>query len=391
VSTTSSHGRHGRIGVPTTLLRPTATGCWLLFLIISAALQPAWGWRGAVRFVLTVCCAVAFALFVHMLGHLLVGLAFGGRVSPPLPAAGGIVWSRPPRRGGAVLTVASGPAANILVAVALPALPGPLQFTAVLAGGCAVIGLIELVPFEHPLSGRLSDGAKIFLPGVRRTGALSLRHFGQRLDQGDPRITDDLLALYRLGAMDARRNFHVLAHLLRRAGRIEELLALHEDEPAIGRPPSEEELRAVHCLSWTVLTVPRLPPAAARTAGRRLERVLALGGPEHGLTHTLALARLRSERPAEVGPLCEAVLAGELTPSERATVLATVALAEDALGRDGRPALRTALTLDPAADLVGEARAKILGDRTRPGRGPVRRTVPRETGAHYDRFCVDSE
>jgi hypothetical protein len=71
--------------------------------------------------------------------------------------------------------------------------------------------------------------------------------------------------------------------------------------------------------------------------------------------HSLAVARLRQGRAAEVEPLCAGILGEELKPDDRATVLATVAMARRALGQPGRAELDEALSLDPEADLVGEA------------------------------------
>lgn len=54
-----------------------------------------------------------------------------------------------------------------------------------------------------------------------------------------------------------------------------------------------------------------------------------------------------------------------LTASERATVLATVAMARHALGQDFRTPLDQALALDPDADLVGEVHG-LVQDSVRP-------------------------
>lgn len=82
--------------------------------------------------------------------------------------------------------------------------------------------------------------------------------------------------------------------------------------------------------------------------------------PVHQARHTLAVARLRQGRPDEVRSLCAGALAAELAPAERATVLATVAMARHALLLSGQPQLDEALALDPGAALVSEA-ARVLG------------------------------
>jgi hypothetical protein len=69
----------------------------------------------------------------------------------------------------------------------------------------------------------------------------------------------------------------------------------------------------------------------------------------------LALARLRQRRFAEVEPLCKPGLAGNPGPGERATVLATIALARRALGQPYAELVAQAVALSPDADLVAEA------------------------------------
>jgi len=77
--------------------------------------------------------------------------------------------------------------------------------------------------------------------------------------------------------------------------------------------------------------------------------------PLHKARRTLALARLRQRRPEEVQRLCSDALAAKLDADDRATVLATVAMARHALLLSGREQLDEALALDPNATLVGEA------------------------------------
>jgi hypothetical protein len=57
--------------------------------------------------------------------------------------------------------------------------------------------------------------------------------------------------------------------------------------------------------------------------------------------------------------LCADALAADVDPEERATVLALVAMARDALLLSGQPQLDEALALDPDAELVIET-ARVL-------------------------------
>ena len=70
--------------------------------------------------------------------------------------------------------------------------------------------------------------------------------------------------------------------------------------------------------------------AEADRAAVRLERLPKFSRPDRqtSLATTLALARPRQGRFAEVEPLCADVLADELEPDKRARVLATVVLAD---------------------------------------------------------------
>jgi hypothetical protein len=77
--------------------------------------------------------------------------------------------------------------------------------------------------------------------------------------------------------------------------------------------------------------------------------------PRPAVEHSLALARLRQRRFAEVERLCAAGLAGDYGPDARATMLATVALARRALGQPHADLVAAAVSLSAHADLVAEA------------------------------------
>ncbi len=76
----------------------------------------------------------------------------------------------------------------------------------------------------------------------------------------------------------------------------------------------------------------------------------------------LAVARLRQGQPEEAERLCAKALKAELDPDDRATVLATVAMARHAQHLPGREQLEEALRLDPDAPMVSEA-ARFLDDQ----------------------------
>ena len=63
----------------------------------------------------------------------------------------------------------------------------------------------------------------------------------------------------------------------------------------------------------------------------------------------MALARLRQGRFAEVEPWCASSLASDLRPDDRATVLATIAMARRALGQPYEEPLAEAVALSPHA------------------------------------------
>ncbi len=124
---------------------------------------------------------------------------------------------------------------------------------------------------------------------------------------------------------------------------------------------------ATHQLSWEVLLVPGLPPDAAACAADRVNWVLETaefkpGNPawwyREAVLHTLALAKLRLGVFTEVEDLCQPILKLPGLPTEnRATVLATIALARRALGQPCGQLLAEAVALAPTADLVPEATA----------------------------------
>jgi hypothetical protein len=174
---------------------------------------------------------------------------------------------------------------------------------------------------------------------------------------------EGFLSAFRAGALDTRLGAGSLAPMLRRQGRVGELLELHNGyEVPAGRLASAQA-RSLHEVEYNLLLLPGLPLAVTDEAASRVEWILGhypFAGegpsmPRPAVEHTLALARLRQERFAEVARLCAAGLAGDYGPDARATMLATVALARRALGQPHADLVAEAVALSANADLVAEA------------------------------------
>jgi hypothetical protein len=176
---------------------------------------------------------------------------------------------------------------------------------------------------------------------------------------------DTALRAFRHGDPGARLGAGSIAVLLRRQGRTGELLELHA---GFGRPAGPHELeqaRSLQDVEYNVLLVPDLPRQVLDEAASRVEWVAAnhphgqQEDPVHhaALAHTLAVARLRQGRFAEVEPLCAPSLAADVGPDNRATVLATIVLAGRALGQPAVPGESAATVRDdlrrlPAAQIA---------------------------------------
>lgn len=178
------------------------------------------------------------------------------------------------------------------------------------------------------------------------------------------------LRAFRRGDLGARLGAGSIATLLRRQGRAGELLELHA---GFARPAGRyalEQARSLLNVEYNVLLVPDLPPGVLDEAAGRVQWIAASypydkrKEPVHhaAVEHTLAVARLQQGRFADVEPLCAPALAADVGPDNRATVLATIALARRALGHPYAGLLAEAIALSPDADLVAEVQ------RTQPGR-----------------------
>jgi hypothetical protein len=174
------------------------------------------------------------------------------------------------------------------------------------------------------------------------------------------------LRAFRRGDPGARLGAGSIAGLLRRQGRTGELLELHAGFGRPAGPHASEQARSLECVEYNVLLEPGLPPEVLDEAASRVQWIAANYPHEQqenpklhaALEHTLAMARLRQGRFGEVEPLCAPSMAADVGPDNRATVLATIALARRALGQPHADLLAEAVALSPDADLVAEAQSE---------------------------------
>jgi hypothetical protein len=171
------------------------------------------------------------------------------------------------------------------------------------------------------------------------------------------------LGAFKYGDPGARLGAGRIATGLRRQGRTAELLELHTSFARPAGPWAAHEAHSLHAVEYNVLLLPDLPAGMLDEAASRVEWVVANYPHDQrkepvdhaALQHTLAMARLRQGRFAEIEPLCAPALAADVGRENRATVLATIALARRALGRPHADVLAEAVALCPDADLVAEA------------------------------------
>jgi hypothetical protein len=176
---------------------------------------------------------------------------------------------------------------------------------------------------------------------------------------------ETLLRAFRDGDPAARLSVGDIAVMLRRQGRIGDLLDVHAGFGAPAGGNWRAQARSLHDVEYHLLCVPGLPPAVIDEAAVRA-RWLMDNYPfkakedsqlRSAMEHTLALARLRQGKFGEVEPLCEPGLAADVGPDNRATLLATLVIARRALGQPHADLLAEAVALSPDADLVAEARS----------------------------------
>lgn len=284
-----------------------------------------------------------------------------------------------PSPGRAMVIAAAGPGATLLAAVAALAVGKAVSTSSDqrLAYGLAVICAADVVANLIPCRtrrGTFSDGASIYRgPAKARADADVARLIADPDWIKREDALRRLLAADRLDVPAAWSRLPAIVMLLRKDGRIDDLLKLHERAPVPALPvarngasPTTKKLASYfNALEWVVLTIPGLPAHAADLAAERMEWALRQYT-EHdeswlAMEHTLALARLRQKRFAEVEPLSRPALGADLDPPNRAAVLATIVMARHALGHPFRELLDEALALSPNADLVQEAVSLVSG------------------------------
>lgn len=245
---------------------------------------------------------------------------------------------------------AAGPVADLATAPLVLLLPIAHWASVYLATCLAGWGVANVIP-SRSSSGRLNDGAVLLQIRARSRIEPSVRAL--LAEPGWSRRADALSLLVRgwtLGVPEARE------FLVRLPSDRAALLEVYGHELPLPSSPETACLKIVSALSWKVVARPDVPPEVVDLAGTRVEWVLAHAGKDHpgvrarDVRHTLAVVRLRQGRPEEVRRLCTDALDSVVDPAERATVLATTAIARHQLmlGASARHDLHEALALDPA-------------------------------------------
>lgn len=276
-----------------------------------------------------------------------------------LPVSGDVTHGPTSASRRAVVLLA-GPLADLVAAAVVLALPISWPVAVSLALMIGGFGVATLIPY----SSKRGPSTGACLLAVRAYGrAAALRADADGYD-ADPSArsraerASRLLAAYRAGDPWARDHPGALGYLLRHEGMITDLLDVHAGLPAPGHDRREQAAEQLHILEWNVIILPGLAPDVVDVAADRLQWVADNFTFERaGVLHTLAVARLRQGRFADVEPLCAKGLAAKYDAANRATVLATVALARRALGQPYAELLAQAVALAPDADLVPEAAA----------------------------------
>lgn len=342
--------------------------------------------------VLLCLAALVSGLVVHELGHALAVRLAGGRVSaiclfsPParvtlhvgaLPVSFGFrLRGQVEYPGGlsvmreAVVT-AAGPLAGTLTAPLWLLLPGSRWLGLYVAFISLTSGLRDFAPGTGEYE---SDGYKLFRFPARLRAEADVRDLLGRPDWSlCPDAADRLITGYWLDipqALACMRDVRTQPDLL---------LRLYAQPWNLPKRPERDFQKTVHGLSWQVLVIRNLPRELADLASERVEWVLKnidefdddAKSRQANARHTLAVARLRQGKPRKVRSLCEDALArDDLDADDRASVLATLAMAKHARLLSGEEELEEALALDPNADLVAEAVAVLRS--TTAQRAPIR-------------------
>jgi Zn-dependent protease len=334
------------------------------------------------------CIAFVLGIVVHELGHILAIRLAGQRptamhiLGPPdritfhigtlrvglgIKTGGGEVEYPADDLSTAqsALIAVAGPAADLVTAPLVLLLPVAHWAAVYLAVMLAATGLANLIPAKTE-DGSLSDGASLIQTRIRSRATADISELLAAPDWSHrPDAARRLINGWVLDVPAAERCLKQLP------GDRDALLRLYAQQWLLPDRPETEFLNIVHALSWKVVAKPDVPAQLTDLAATRVEWVLRhvekrdeeLRPRPRDVRHTLAVVRLRQGQPGEIGRLCAGALAADLDPDDRATVLATVAMAKHQrlLQASARQLLDEALALDPSAELVSEA-VSMLSD-----------------------------
>jgi hypothetical protein len=267
--------------------------------------------------------------------------------------------------GQDALIAAAGPAADLVTAPLVLLLPIPRWAAVYLVVIMAASGLANLIPAKTE-GGSLSDGVTLIRTRARSRATADIRELLAAPDWSHR--PDAAGRLINGWVRDVPAAEECLKQL---PDDRAVLLRLYAQQWLLPERPETEHLNIVHALSWKVVAKPDVSAGLTNLAGTRVEWVLSHVDKRdeearprpRDVRHTLAVVRLRQGKPSEVRRLCADALAADTDRDDRATVLATVAMAKHQLYllASARQALDEALALDPNADLVAEAVSMLSG------------------------------
>jgi hypothetical protein len=324
-------------------------------------------------------------MVVHELGHALAARKVGSRVTE-IQLGGrllkfhvrGVLVTIGPGFGGHVISpsrhlsaqqraavLLAGPLANLLVAPVSLLLPVPRWEAGYIAVCVLASALRDLVPDGDFAADSQSDGTRLVRLRASARAEAEVRALLASPDWvHQAGAAGTLINGFRLDVREAVDCLRDLSH------EPDRLLPVYRQEWTLPDKPEADVLHIVDVLTWKVLIIGSLAPETVELAAGRAEWVLG-HLPEDStdkrlaaarVRPTLALARLRQGRTGDVRGLCAGSLAADLSPRERASVLAILAMARHARLLSGQAALDEALTLDPDAPLVVEAVAALSRD-----------------------------
>jgi Peptidase family M50 len=360
---------------------PKHTSAWTIVAVIA--------WFTGAYIAGTIAHELGHAVAVRAVGERVLGIELGGKIGRVTFTLGTIPVSIGLGPGGSVtfghrlsarrraVVVAAGPAANILVAPLCMLLPLPRSEAALLMLAILASGLQNLVPGTAAGDGELSDGGKLWRTPARLRADKEVRTLlADPSWQQQPGAADVLIKGFRLDVPEAEDCLRALSK------QPDAVLRIYQQAWTLPDRPEADVLHIIDVLSTKVLLTGDLTAETADLVASRAQWVIEHLDSEHpderlplwSARQTLALARLRQGRAAEVRRLCADALAADIDADDRATTLAIVAMARHALLLDGRPQLQEAESLDPDALMVQEA-ARVLGGSRESAAAPAQRAA----------------